>query len=81
MAISHGSKLISNSSQKLSLESSKQAASLGRIAASMEEISTSIQSNSANAAHSEKIGLLAAMDTKDTGESVLNTVKAIKETQ
>jgi hypothetical protein len=47
----------------------------------MEEISTSIQSNSANAAHSEKIGLLAAMDTKDTGESVLNTVKAIKETQ
>ena len=78
-AISQGSKLISDSSQKLSLGSSKQAASLEEIAASMEEISASIQSNSANAAHTEKIAIQAAVDTKDTGESVANTVKAMKE--
>ena len=77
--ISQGSELISTSSQDLSMSTSTQASSLEEIAASIEQISASIRGNSDNAANTEKIAIQAALDTKDTGESVGNTVKAMKE--
>lgn len=45
----------------------------------MQNIASSIQINSKNALNTERIAIQAASDTKDTGESVSNTVKAMKE--
>lgn len=77
--ILQASEQISVSAQEISISSSSQAASVEEISESMHRISSNIQSNSQNANNTEKIAIQAATDTKDTGESVVNTVKAMKE--
>ena len=77
--ILQASEQISVSAQEISISSSSQAASVEEISESMHRIATNIQSNSMNANNTEKIAIQAATDTKDTGESVINTVKAMKE--
>lgn len=78
-SITQGSELISSSAQELSSSTSTQASSLEEVSASVEQIAASIRSNSTNAQNTEKIAIQAALDTKDSGESVRNTVKAMKE--
>jgi len=77
--ILQASEQISASAQEISISSSSQAASVEEISESMHRIATNIQSNSQNANNTEKIAIQVASDTKDTGESVINTVKAMKE--
>ncbi|MEI6386930.1 MAG: methyl-accepting chemotaxis protein [Spirochaetota bacterium] len=77
--LAEGSRQISSSAQSLSMSTSSQAASLEEIAASIVEFSATIHSNMENASSTEKLALQAALNTKDTGESVANTVKAMKE--
>jgi methyl-accepting chemotaxis protein len=77
--ILQASEQISVSAQEISISSSSQAASVEEISESMHRIASNIQSNSQNANNTEKIAIQAATDTKDTGESVINTVKAMKE--
>jgi methyl-accepting chemotaxis protein len=78
-SITAGAHQLSSSAQDLSMSSSSQAASLEEIAASIEQFTATIHSNTGNAAHTEKLAIQAALNTKDTGESVGNTVKAMKE--
>ena len=78
-AITQGAQLISESAHKLSQSTSTQSSSLEEIAASMQEISANTGNNSAYAVRTEKIAVQAALDAKDTGESVTNTVRAMKD--
>jgi methyl-accepting chemotaxis protein len=77
--ILQASEQISMSAQEISTSSSSQAASVEEISESMNSISSNIINNSQNALNTEKIAIQAAMDMKDTGDSVINTVKAMKE--
>ncbi|MCB1158115.1 MAG: HAMP domain-containing protein [Leptospiraceae bacterium] len=77
--ISQGSQQISTSAQEIAVSSSSQAAAVEEISQSIQEITDSIQTNTKNAINTEKIAIQAARDTKDSGESVSNTVKAMKE--
>jgi len=78
-SLSQGSQNISSSAQTLSLSTSSQASSLEEIAASIEQFTSTIHSNMDNASNTEKLAIQAALNTKDTGDSVGNTVKAMKE--
>ena len=74
-----GSEQISSSSQEISQAASSQAASLEEVSASMEQMASGIRANADNAKKTEDIANQAALDTKETGEAVRNTVKAMKE--
>jgi len=71
---------ISSSSQEIAQSASAQAAGLEEVSASMEQMSAGIRGNAENAVKTESIAEKAALDTKETGEAVRNTVKAMKET-
>jgi len=70
---------ISSSSQEISQAASAQAASLEEVSASMEQMASGVRGNAENAVKTEAIAEQAALDTKETGEAVRNTVKAMKE--
>jgi methyl-accepting chemotaxis protein len=63
----------------LSMSTSSQAASLEEIAASIEQFTATIHSNMSIAANTEQMAIQGALNTKDTGDSVGKTVKAMKE--
>jgi methyl-accepting chemotaxis protein len=70
---------MTGTAQSLSTGSSEQAASVEEVSASMEESTASIQQNTENARQTEKISTKAAQDANDAGQSVAQTVKAMKE--
>jgi methyl-accepting chemotaxis protein len=78
-ALLEASNQISSSSQEISQAASAQAASLEEVSASMEQMASGVRGNAENAVKTEAIAEQAALDTKETGEAVRNTVKAMKE--
>jgi methyl-accepting chemotaxis protein len=77
--VSAGSEEMTATAQTLSSGSSEQAASVEEVSASMEESSASIQQNTENARQTEKISTKAAADATAAGQSVGQTVKAMKD--
>ncbi len=77
--VSAGSEQMTTTAQTLSTGSSEQAASVEEVSASMEESTASIQQNTENARQTEKIAGKAAQDATDAGQSVAQTVKAMKD--
>jgi methyl-accepting chemotaxis protein len=77
--VSAGSEEMTATAQTLSAGSAEQAASVEEVSASMEQSTASIQQNSENARQTEKIAVKAAQDAMDAGQSVGQTVKAMKD--
>ncbi|MDM8524058.1 methyl-accepting chemotaxis protein [Desulfococcaceae bacterium HSG8] len=73
------SQQINSSSQIVSQGASEQASSVEQASASMEEMTASIRQNADNAQHTEKIAMKSAEDGRESGETVIETVKAMKE--
>ncbi len=77
--VSQGSDQISLSAQQLSQGATEQAAGAEEVSASMEQMSSNIQQNSDNAMQTEKIAVKVVDDAKLSGESVSQTVAAMKQ--
>lgn len=77
--VASGSEEMTTTAQALSTGSSEQAASVEEVSASMEESTASIQQNSENARQTEHIAGKAATDALAAGQSVGQTVKAMKD--
>lgn len=76
--LSSAAEQVSSTSQSLSQGASEQAASLEETSASMEQMGASINQNAGNARVTEGIADKAAKDAAEGGESVLETVTAMK---
>jgi len=76
--VSAGSQQLSSTAQQLSQGATEQAASAEEISSSMEEMSSSIAQNSDNSTQTEVIARDAARVVKEGGESVMETVEAMK---
>jgi methyl-accepting chemotaxis protein len=76
--MSAGIKAIAESSAQLSDGSAKQAANSEEVSASVEQMSANIRQNADNSAQTERIAAKAAKDAKASGESVGQTVNAMK---
>lgn len=77
--VSAGSEEMTATAQTLSTGSSEQAASVEEVSASMEQSSAAIQQNTENARQTEKISTKAADDATAAGQSVGQTVQAMKD--
>lgn len=77
--VSDGSQQLSEAALKLSEGATEQAASVEEISASMEEITASIQQNTENAMQTEKNAVQASEQAQKSGESVVETVKAMRD--
>lgn len=77
--VSAGSEEMTSTAQTLSTGSSEQAASIEEVSASMEESSAAIQQNTDNARQTERIATKAADDANQAGQSVVQTVQAMKD--
>ena len=73
------SRHLSGSSLDISSAAGKQAASAEEVSASMEEMVATIRQNAENSGLTEKIAAQAAKDAKETGESVITAVNAMRE--
>jgi len=78
-SVSQGSEQISLSAQQLSQGASEQAAGAEEVSSSMEQMSSNIQQNSDNAMETEKIAIKVVDDAKISGDSVSQTVRAMKQ--
>ncbi len=67
-----------SSSEEMSQGASEQGASAEQVSASMEEMTANIRQSADNAAQTERIALKSAQDARKTGESVIETVSAMK---
>ncbi len=70
---------VSSTAGTLSQGASEQAASVEETSASLEEMGASIDQNAANAKQTDTIATKSAKEAKQGGESVRNTVSAMKE--
>jgi methyl-accepting chemotaxis protein len=77
-AVAVGIGQISSSSIQLAQGASEQAANLEEISASVEELSSTIQQNADNASQTEKMASKSAIDARNGGEAVKQTVEAMK---
>ncbi|MFT3867985.1 MAG: methyl-accepting chemotaxis protein [Nibricoccus sp.] len=77
--VASGSEEITGTAQTLSTGASEQAASVEEVSASMEESTASIQQNTENARQTDKISTKAAQDAQGAGQSVGQTVQAMKD--
>ena len=77
--VASGSEEITGTAQTLSSGASEQAASVEEVSASMEQSTASIQQNSENARQTDKISTKAAQDAQGAGQSVSQTVQAMKD--
>ncbi len=73
-----GAEQISTSSVQLSQGASEQAASVEEVSSSLEEMTATIRQNAENARETEKIAIKIATDAKGGGETVKQTVSAMK---
>lgn len=76
--VSAGSEELSASAQSLSQGATEQAAAVEELGASMENIAVSIDLNDKNAAQAERIAMQASEDTIKGGETVKDTLKAMR---
>jgi methyl-accepting chemotaxis protein len=77
--VASGSEEMTSTAQTLSTGSSEQAASVEEVSASMEQSAASIQQNTENARETQRIAGKAAEDANAAGQSVGQTVHAMKE--
>lgn len=78
-SLASGTSQISSASQALSQGASEQAASVEQISSSVEEMSATIMQNSDNSLTTEKIAAKSSEDARSSGDSVLQTVEAMKQ--
>jgi methyl-accepting chemotaxis protein len=76
--VGSGSQQLSSSSEQMSEGATEQAASIEEVSSSMEQMSSNIRQNADNASQTEKIALKAAIDAKEGGSAVNQTVEAMK---
>ena len=77
--VATGSQQLSATAQQMSQGATEQAASAEEISSSMEEMASSIRQNTDNAMQTEKISIKSAVDAKEGGKAVVETVAAMKE--
>ncbi len=77
--VASGSEEITGTAQTLSSGASEQAASVEEVSASMEQSTASIQQNTENARQTDKISTKNAQDAQGAGQSVAQTVQAMKD--
>lgn len=77
--VTQGSNQINSSAQLLSQGATEQASGAEEVSASMEQMNANIQQNSDNAKQTEEIAHQVVKDAKLSGESVGNTVEAMKQ--
>ncbi|MBL9204138.1 MAG: MCP four helix bundle domain-containing protein [Opitutaceae bacterium] len=77
--VASGSEQMSATAQQLSEGATEQASAAEESTSSMEEMTASIQQNADNAKQTEKIASKASEDAKVGGDSVAQTVSAMKE--
>ncbi|MBK9991642.1 MAG: HAMP domain-containing protein [Verrucomicrobia bacterium] len=77
--VASGSEEITGTAQTLSSGASEQAASVEEVSASMEQSTASIQQNTDNARQTDKISTKNAQDAQGAGQSVAQTVQAMKD--
>jgi methyl-accepting chemotaxis protein len=63
----------------MSQGATEQASSIEEVSASVEEMAANIRQNADNASQTEKIAMKAALDAKEGGEAVAQTVDAMKQ--
>jgi len=76
--VSSGSQALSSSSEELSQGATEQAASAEEASSSIEEMVANIRQNTENAQETEKIAMQGAANAKASGESVGQTVVAMR---
>lgn len=74
-----GSQELSASAEQLSQGASEQAASAAEVSSSMEQMASNIRQNADNALQTEKIAVRSAEDAHEGGETVSETVSAMKD--
>ena len=77
--VTSGSQELSGSSEEMSQGATEQAASAEEASSSMEQMAANIRQNADNAVQTEKIAVKSAADAKVGGESVAQTVVAMKD--
>jgi methyl-accepting chemotaxis protein len=77
-ALSAAAQQVSATSQSLSQGTSEQAASVEETTASLEELSATISQNGDNSKHTEQMAVKSARDAEESGQSVTQTVAAMK---
>jgi methyl-accepting chemotaxis protein len=77
--VAAGAGQLSSSAEALSQGSSEQAGSVQEVSASMEQMAANIQQNASNSQQTERISRKAAEDARAGGQSVTQTVVAMKD--
>jgi len=77
--VAAGSRELSASSEEMSQGASEQAASAEEVSSSMEQMSANVRQNADNAMQTEKIALKSAGDAQKSGNSVAETVAAMRD--
>jgi methyl-accepting chemotaxis protein len=77
--VAGGSQQLSAGAEQMSQGTTEQAASAEEASASVEEMNATIKQNADNAAQTEKIALKSAIDARESGTAVTQTVGAMKE--
>ena len=75
--VSAGSEEMSGTAETLSQGSTEQAASVEEISSSIEQMTVNSRQNADNAVQTEKIAQKVAMDTRESGKAVNDTVLAM----
>ncbi len=76
--VAEGSQQISASAEEMSQGATEQAASVEEVSSSMEEMNSSVSQNADNARETASIAKKAAIDAQEGGQSVNETVVAMK---
>ncbi len=76
--VAYGSQQLSSTSEQMSQGNSEQAAAAEEASASMEQMASNIRQNADNAMETEKIAMKSAENAREGGESVKETVVAMK---
>ena len=74
-----GTKQISSSAEELAQGANEQAASVEEISSAIEEMTATIRQNADNAGQTERIAAKSAMDARESGDAVKQTMKAMKD--
>ncbi len=77
--VASGGQEMSSTAQQMSQGATEQAASAEEVSSSMEEMASSIRQNTDNAMQTEKIAMKSAVDAKEGGKAVIETVAAMKQ--
>ena len=77
--VASGSVQLSSGAESMSQGASEQAAAAEEASASMEQMSSNIRQNADNALQTEKISVKSALDAREGGAAVAQTVSAMKD--